>query len=55
MAASFTFVQDEKAVSFRDWLQSVKASVEKLPDGYFFKDSERSTGVKTYVVVVDKP
>lgn len=54
MAASFTFSQETKASTFRDWLQTVKARVESLPDSYSFKDSERSTGVKVYVVVIDK-
>jgi hypothetical protein len=45
---------DKKATEFRDWLESVGGSSEKLPEGSF-KDSDRSTGVATRMVIIDKP
>ena len=48
------FRSDRKAVEFRDWLDSVGGSSEKLPEGSF-KDSDRSTGVNTRLVVITKP
>jgi hypothetical protein len=47
------FRSDRKATEFRDWLDSLSGTSEKLPDGSF-KDSERSTGVATRLVVIDK-
>ena len=46
--------QDAKAVAFRDWLDDLGGTAEKLPDGSF-KSSFRPTGVATRVVVLDKP
>ncbi len=44
---------DKKATEFREWLDSLGGVSEKLPDGSF-KNSERSTGVNTRLVVIDK-
>lgn len=48
------FRSDKKAVAFREWLESVRGTREKLPDGAF-KSSDRPTGVATRMVVIDKP
>ena len=48
------FRSDTKADSFRKWLAEVEGQSEKLPEGSF-KDSFRSTGVNTRLVVIDKP
>lgn len=48
------FRSDSKADSFRKWLAEVEGQSEKLPEGSF-KDSFRSTGVNTRLVVIDKP
>ncbi|WP_046971158.1 PLxRFG domain-containing protein [Dyella japonica] len=45
---------DKKAVAFRDWLEKVQGTDEKLPEGSF-KSSFNPTGVNTRMVVVDKP
>ena len=47
------FRSDKKATEFREWLDSLGGVSEKLPEGAF-KSSERSTGVNTRIVVVDK-
>ena len=44
---------DKKSTEFREWLDSLGGVSEKLPDGAF-KNSERSTGVNTRLVVIDK-
>lgn len=44
---------DKKAVDFRNWLDRIGGYSEKLPEGSF-KQSERSTGVNTRMVVIDK-
>ena len=44
---------DKKATEFREWLDSLGGVSEKLPEGAF-KASERSTGVNTRLVVIDK-
>lgn len=44
---------DNKATEFRAWLDEVGGTSEKLPEGSF-KNSERSTGVNTRLVVIDK-
>jgi protein-L-isoaspartate O-methyltransferase len=47
---------DKKAQGFRDWIASVGAETENLPDGTFAsKESERKTGVATSIVIADKP
>lgn len=43
---------DAKASAFREWLESVGGTSEKLPDGSFL-DSDVSTGVHTRIVVID--
>lgn len=48
------FRSDKKATSFRDWLESVRGTSRPNAEGAF-KGSERSTGVRTRIVVVDKP
>jgi DNA polymerase III sliding clamp (beta) subunit (PCNA family) len=48
------FREEQKAESFRQWLKSIDAYSEKLPEDAFTK-SERRTGVKTQLVVLDKP
>lgn len=47
------FESDKKSVNFRDWLESVGGTSEKLPEGSF-KESDRSTGVNTRIVVINK-
>jgi phospholipid N-methyltransferase len=47
------FRGDKKASEFRDWLNGRGAS-EKLPEGSF-KNSDRSTGVSTRLVTIEKP
>lgn len=54
MSESPFFRMDKESVSFRDWLESVGGTNEKLPNGSFL-DSERSTGVATRLVVISKP
>ena len=44
---------DKKATEFREWLNDVNGVSEKLPENSF-KNSERSTGVNTRLVVIDK-
>lgn len=48
------FRSDKKATDFRNWLEEVNGSEEKLPDGSF-KTSERPTGVAVRKVIIDKP
>lgn len=48
------FGSDKKATAFRDWLDEVDGTSEKLPEGSF-KSAFRSTGVATRLVVIDKP
>ena len=45
---------DKKAQAFRDWLESVDGTSEKLPEGSF-KSAFRPTGVNTRMVVITKP
>ena len=45
---------DSKAQEFRAWLDDKGGTSEKLPEGSF-KDSDRSTGVNTRLVIIDKP
>ncbi len=50
------FKQDANSVHFRDWLDNVHGTSEKLDPGSFTgKDSFRQTGVAARMVVVDKP
>lgn len=48
------FRSDKKSTAFREWLEELGAVSEKLPDNTF-KDSERSTGVATRMLIIDKP
>lgn len=48
------FRSDKKSKDFRDWLESVDGTSEKLPEGSF-KSAFRPTGVATRIVVVTKP
>ena len=50
---SWTFNQTRKFVEFRDWLESVGGNWEQLPEGSF-KKSDRSTGVNTCLIWIDK-
>lgn len=47
------FRNDKKSTDFREWLDEVGGVSEQLPEGTF-KSSERSTGVNTRIVVIDK-
>lgn len=53
MSKSWQFRRDKKAVAFREWLEMVGGHAEDLPNGAF-KASERSTGVVTCYVVIDR-
>lgn len=45
---------DKKAQEFREWLEQTGGTSEKNPDKSFM-DSERSTGVATRMVTIEKP
>jgi len=51
MAESAFFRTDKKSISFREWLDEVKAYNERLPDGSF---KESGTGVNTRLLVIEK-
>ena len=53
MSESPFFNSAKKAEAFRTWLENVGGVSEKLPENSF-KNSERSTGVNTRMVVIDK-
>ena len=53
MSESPFFNSAKKAEAFRTWLEDVGGVSEKLPENSF-KNSERSTGVNTRLVVIDK-
>jgi phospholipid N-methyltransferase len=53
MSASPFFQATKKAVAFRTWLDAVGGIAEKLPDGAFL-ESDRPTGVSTYLVCIHK-
>lgn len=55
MSESPFFRSDKKAVAFREWLDSVGGTNEKLPEKSFAQKSERATGVSGRIVVIDKP
>jgi protein-L-isoaspartate O-methyltransferase len=46
------FRQDKSATEFRGWLEGVRGTSEKLPEGTF---KESNTGVNTRLVVIEKP
>lgn len=48
------FRNDKQATDFRKWLESVGGESEKNPEGAF-KESDRSTGVATRIVTIEKP
>lgn len=53
-SASPFFQQTKKAEDFREWLDELGADYSQNPEGSF-KNADRSTGVNTYMVVIDKP
>jgi phospholipid N-methyltransferase len=54
MGAGTFFRTDKKAVEFREWLDSIGAEYEKLPDNTFAdKTLMSTTGVAAYRVVID--
>lgn len=55
MSESPFFRSDKKAVEFREWLESVGGTSEKLPEKSFNQKSERATGVTSRIVIIDKP
>ncbi len=55
MSESPFFRSDKKAVEFREWLESVGGTSEKLPEKPFAEKSERATGVSGRIVTIDKP
>lgn len=56
MGEGVFFGQDKKAQDFRDWLESVGGTSEKLPEGSFMDPSlPVNTGVSARMVVIDKP
>ena len=49
------FRVDNKSVAFRDWLEVVRAEVERLPDDAFQgRDAFRETGVRTRLLTITK-
>lgn len=56
MGEGVFFGQDKKAQQFREWLESVGGTSEKLADGSFLDPSlPVNTGVNARMVVIDKP
>lgn len=47
------FRRGREEMEFREWLAALRGSSEKLPEGSFL-NSDRSTGVATRLVVIDK-
>ena len=54
MSVAPFFNQQKKAAAFRQWFSENGGHMEKLREGAF-KDSERSTGVATVMIVMRKP
>ncbi len=54
MSEGAFFRRDKKAEEFRAWLEEAGGWSEQLPEGSF-KDSDRSTGVATRMVVIETP
>lgn len=52
MGESAFFRQDKKALAFRAWLAELGGSIVDIPAGAF---KESGTGVKTRMIIVDKP
>jgi predicted transposase YbfD/YdcC len=56
MGEGVFFGQDKKAQAFRDWLESVGGTSEKLDEGTFLDPSlPVNTGVNARMVVIDRP
>jgi len=56
MGESAFFQSNKRAEGFREWLESVGGTTEKLPDGSFMDPSlPVNTGVAARMVVIDKP
>ncbi len=56
MGEGVFFGEDKKATEFREWLDSVGGTSEKLPENSFMdKSLPVTTGVNTRMVVIDKP
>lgn len=56
MGEGVFFGQDKKAQDFREWLEAVGGTSEKLPEGSFMDPSlPVNTGVNARMVVIDKP
>jgi hypothetical protein len=56
MGEGVFFGQDKRAQDFRDWLDSVGGTSEKLPEGSFMDPSlPVQTGVNARMVVIDRP
>lgn len=56
MGEGVFFGQDQKAQEFREWLESIGGTSEKLPDGSFMDPSlPVNTAVNARMVVIDKP
>ncbi len=53
MSEGLFFRSDKKATEFREWLEGLGGTSEKLPEGAF-KSGERATGVATRLVAIDK-
>jgi hypothetical protein len=50
------FARDQRSEDFRSWLDDLGAELEELPDDAFLgADAFRQTGVKTRMIVIDKP
>ncbi len=55
MGEGVFFGSDKKAVEFREWLESVGGTSEKLPDNSFMDSSlPVNTGVNARMVIIDK-
>lgn len=56
MGEGVFFGNDQKAQDFRDWLDSLGGTSEKLPEGSFMDPSlPVTTGVNARMVIIDKP
>ncbi|MDY0046074.1 MAG: PLxRFG domain-containing protein [Thauera propionica] len=56
MGEGVFFGQDKRAQDFRDWLESVGGTSEKLPEGSFMDPAlPVQTGVNARMVVIDRP
>lgn len=56
MSEGTFFRSDKKATEFREWLDEVGGTSEKLPEKSFTgKDADRQTGVSARIVEIEKP